>query len=159
MIRNDVLLSVIIAPLGLLCGRTPTQPVPEQMPDGIAVLYSAPSEVRVGDSLVMRLTVRNDSTKTLRLDLNAQKDWSFDPVIRTDDVTLVWQRGMGALTLVSTGLEIILSPKTEQELTAVWNHVSTGSAATGVVHVTPRLLGPSGSPIWTGPVQDVTIRP
>lgn len=154
------LIALLAACLATGC-RTASMPAPAfaaALPPGIEATFSAPATVRQGDSLVMTLKVRNASSDVVMLDLYAQGNWSFDPIVRDDKGSVLWERGVGSGVFMSGGLAIGLPPRGEHQFTATWPGVAVPSTGSRVVHVTPRLLGPRGTPIWTGKVVAITVR-
>lgn len=128
------------------------------LPRGVEAQFSAPSEVSRGDSLIMTLTIRNISTVEVTVWLYVMGDASFDPIVRAGDGTILWESGINSGFLASGALGIMLSPNGERQLRAIWPRVAVPIGKESRLHITPRLLGPMGSPIWVGPVVDIRIR-
>jgi len=132
--------------MGLVAARdAQAQTVSEHRPvsyPGVSARLEVPEHVRQGDSLVLRLTVRNETRLPITLPISREGDLAFDPIARDAKGRVVWERLAGQY-LSGVGESRVIQPHQTITYRATWTLRDPARLVVpvGVYRVTGRLIG------------------
>jgi hypothetical protein len=109
---------------------------------GLSVTMEVPSRVRWGDSIAIRLVLRNDNEVAIVLPMTFARGFGFDPVVHDASGVLVWRRLAGQYVFAD-GETRIVQPRQTTEYEATWNlrDVRGALLPLGRYRLTGRLVG------------------
>ena len=126
-------------------------------PEQLRTRFTAPTEVKVGDSAQLVLTVYNESSVDIELPLLADRGAAFDPLVKLGGET-VWER-LNNSVLMSGSPIMRVPPNGSLTFTAIW-HLKDNAGnpiRPGVYDVIARLKDDTGRSIFGDSVRQ-TIR-
>jgi hypothetical protein len=124
-------------------------------PQQLRARLVAPTDVTVGDSAQLRLTVYNESSSETQLGLLAANGLAFDPVVRQGSDT-IWQRSRNSV-IISGALITRIPSRDSLSFTAVWRLTDSDGRAVGpgLYEVTAVLKDDVGHSIFGDSVRQV----
>jgi len=114
----------------------------------LRVDFSAPAEVRLGDSAMLRLSLHNETGRDIPLSLNGDGGWAFDPLVRRPDGAVIWER-LAHVVMAGRASHPVMHPGDSLAFEARWPLVDNSGhrVSAGTYTVIPMLMDAYGEPI------------
>ena len=121
----------------------------------IRVTMSAPDSIGRQDTAIFAFRFENRSARPIGVSLYAREEWSVDPIIYRENGSVLWERAVSKMTIMSGATAFVLSRGSNRVISMKW---VPADAPAGRYSVVGRVVGIDGSFIWTGPRVGMTIR-
>ena len=136
--------------VGFLCACS-AEPVSPTTPPGILATLAVPTNIAVGQTVSIRLSLKNSTSDPIPVRLGIDKSLAFDPAVTSSDGTRIWSRLAGTVT-AGVAETIVIGPGEVEDFDATWSlKRQDGSfVPAGVYTVEARLVGDGDNVILSG---------